>query len=234
MKNLKRRIKKTKLGIYYNELIRIYYSRKYNIPRNDILQLANTTKYNRHEDLFSLAQNSLGKEKKIRILSFGCSSGEECFSLGEYFPNAIIVGCDINKDVLDVAKMRNKNSRIEFVLSNNSNLLKYKYFDLVLANSVLIKQPMPGATDNISKLFPFNQFNEIIETLDNLINTNGLFIMRDANYRFEDTSVAFKYKCLLHNDSSFPIYDRNGNSLKGINRICQVFKKCDIDSEKLA
>lgn len=227
MKKIKKRIKRSKLMVYYNMVKRLYFSIKYNIPKKNILQLASTTEYNRHEDLFKLSQSNLGKESKIKVLSFGCSTGEECFSLREYFPNATIIGCDINKDSLHIAAKRNKDNNIEFIISNNSNLHKYKYFDLILANSVFTKQPEDKVINNISKLFPFNQFNEITQTLHSLINRNGLFIMRYSNYKFEDTLIAHKYKCLLQKDSNFPVFDKNGDKLNGINRVCEVFKRVD-------
>ena len=57
-------------------------------------QIPNTTALNRYPEIFACAANAAPDTR--RILSFGCSTGEECVTLASYFPAAQIVGTDIN------------------------------------------------------------------------------------------------------------------------------------------
>ena len=50
-------------------------------------QLVDWTAPNRYPEIFAAAAAAAR-----RILSFGCSTGEECVSLAEYFPKAEIIG----------------------------------------------------------------------------------------------------------------------------------------------
>jgi hypothetical protein len=50
----------------------------------------------RYPWLFGFAATRIGSRPNLRILSFGCSRGEEVFSLRKYFPSAAVKGIDIN------------------------------------------------------------------------------------------------------------------------------------------
>src|SRR5277367_5474893 len=50
----------------------------------------------RYPWLFGFAATRIGSRPDLRILSFGCSRGEEVFSLRKYFPSAAVKGIDIN------------------------------------------------------------------------------------------------------------------------------------------
>src|SRR5258708_8966611 len=65
-------------------------------PRN-LFQPDNFTLPDRYPHLFQLAATTIGDGPEKRILSFGCSTGEEVFALRRYFPSATIVGIDINR-----------------------------------------------------------------------------------------------------------------------------------------
>jgi hypothetical protein len=54
----------------------------------------NKTALDRYPEIFAAAAAAAPNAR--RILSFGCSTGEECVTLANYFPNAQIVGTDIN------------------------------------------------------------------------------------------------------------------------------------------
>jgi SAM-dependent methyltransferase len=56
----------------------------------------NDTRIDRYPVIFRFVQTALGRDNPVRILSYGCSTGEEVFSLRHYFPRATIKGIDIN------------------------------------------------------------------------------------------------------------------------------------------
>ena len=71
-----------------------------------------------------------------RILSFGCSSGEECVTLAEYFPKAEIIGADINPVILLQAR-KHRGDRIRFVYASDRILSGLGGFDAIFCMAVL-------------------------------------------------------------------------------------------------
>lgn len=80
-------------------------------------------------------------EQKINIIDVGIGSGAICISLALEIDNAIIYGCDISNDALEVA---NKNKKL-FSLSNEKLILiqsdklesfknKKDFFDIIVSN----------------------------------------------------------------------------------------------------
>src|SRR6185436_431998 len=72
-------------------------------------QLTSTTSPDRYPELFTEAAKACRQQTDgfTTILSYGCSTGEECFSLNKYFKKAKIIGVDINK--LNLKKAIQKN-----------------------------------------------------------------------------------------------------------------------------
>src|SRR5215467_12525911 len=64
-------------------------------PKN-LFQPFSETNLDRYPDIFRFAREQVGDDSSHRILSFGCATGEEVFSLRRYFPLAHIRGLDIN------------------------------------------------------------------------------------------------------------------------------------------
>ena len=63
---------------------------------NNLFQPYRQTKPDRHPAIFAFVRERLSTNAIPRLMSFGCSTGEEAFTLRRYFPQAEIVGVDIN------------------------------------------------------------------------------------------------------------------------------------------
>src|SRR5882757_2853005 len=110
---------------------------------NKQLQVSNSTIYDRYPYVFSAVKeiceydNIINIRKKMEMLSFGCSTGEEADCLSkEYFKDCNITATDIHKPSLDIARKNIINTNIKFVDINelkDSN----KKFDVVFCMSVL-------------------------------------------------------------------------------------------------
>src|SRR5437763_1804045 len=90
-------------------------------PRN-LFQVNNYTLANRYPVLFRLARERLGTGPDVRLLSFGCATGEEVFTLRGYFPGAWIKGLDINPHNIAVCRQRlaeNPDAKIHFELADS-------------------------------------------------------------------------------------------------------------------
>ena len=83
----------------------------------------NKTALNRYPEIFAAAAAAAPNAQ--RILSFGCSTGEECVTLANYFPGAQIVGTDINP--LNLLKARkHRSERVRFVYAGDRFLCGFR------------------------------------------------------------------------------------------------------------
>lgn len=220
------------LSLYhlYIKYKRYRLSRLNNIKENELFQLSSKTEYNRHPDLFKYSQNHFGKFKKINILSFGCSSGEECFSLREYFPNANIVGVDININSLRKANSNNTDVNIHFIHSSKFDNSGETKFNVIFANSVLCRQPECFYSNNLNEIYPFTEYEKIINIFDQLLFINGLLVIRFSNYSFEDTYLSNRYTCLFYGNLKFPNFDKSSNKIFSTHDMKgEIFKKTTDD-----
>lgn len=65
LKKIKKYLKSKKIFILYQKLQRNYYAIIYRTSSRYILQLANTTEFNRHVDLFTYAQEYFTNESNV-------------------------------------------------------------------------------------------------------------------------------------------------------------------------
>lgn len=178
-------------------------------------QTHNTTEYNRYPKIFDFIKNNI---KANKILSFGCSTGEECETLLDIFPTSKVVGVDNNLDVLTIAKAKNKN--INYV----NEIKNYKNFDLILAMSVFCRNP---ETLNMEKntIYHFSDFEKEIIKLNNCLISNGYLIIFNSNYYFEDTCVFSNYTPINYESEKEFVakFDKFGNRINRPQNI--IFRK---------
>lgn len=125
----------------------------------------------------------------IKVLSFGCSTGEEMLSLSDYFDTDYIYGCDINTDAIKTAEQRVSFSpNLHVFYSNDANLEKYGPYDIIFANSVLCINTTKST--QLKENFSFHQFENIITKLARLLTPNGLIAIYNTSY-FPDHCDSF-------------------------------------------
>jgi len=184
-------------------------------------QVSIATGPNRYPKIFAACKRyhkEIRSSKRLNILSFGCSTGEECFSLAKYFPLAKILGVDTNKDVLAICNKRNTYKNISFSYSNYENIKDRDPFDMIFCMSVLCKWPETENKKNISNIYSFSIFKNTIYKLDKVLKKNGLLVIYNSNFRFSESSTYHKYKVLYIpevDESGFvPKFDKNNNIIK--------------------
>ncbi|MFN3839751.1 MAG: class I SAM-dependent methyltransferase [Cyclobacteriaceae bacterium] len=156
---------------------------------NEQHQLTSKTYSDRYPQLFAEVVKAMPDTgRPLNLLSFGCSTGEECFSLKKYFPNARIVGADINTLNLAIARSKNTNPDITFIYSKPENLLKFAPYDAVFCLSVLCRWEDTKDLQNCEAIYPFTKFEKTVKELTAMVATGGLFLLYNSNFRFEDTS----------------------------------------------
>lgn len=188
-------------------------------PKN-IHQTTSLTFMNRYPEIFLACRDYFHGKQDLKILSFGCSTGEEVLTLRHYFPTAHIVGAEINKHSLKICRKLPVDEKISFVYSNLSEIQKHGHFDAIFCMAVLQREPHVIASKGITslkKFYPFEKFQQQTIELDELLNPRGLLVIQYSQYSLLDTTVASKYKSLCNytqDDYVSPVFDKNSGLIK--------------------
>ncbi|MBX2947093.1 MAG: class I SAM-dependent methyltransferase [Cyclobacteriaceae bacterium] len=194
-------------------------------------QLTSTTSENRYPELFDEARKALVGHVAVgtKILSYGCSTGEECFSLRRYFPNSRIIGVDINKSNLRIAQSNNDDPNIEFFSSNETNIKTLGPYHAIFCLSVLCRWEDTKLLQNCANVYPFSKYEASIAFLASQIVEGGLLIIYNSNFRFEDTRVFGEFEIIdtpSVSDSGFVVkFDSFNNRVETLHRPCIYRKK---------
>lgn len=157
-------------------------------------QLSTHTEYNRYPEIFKeVKKYHIGNPK---ILSFGCSIGEECITLkNEYFIDSEIHGYDINNEIKPYNNI---------LFYNNYNELKT--YDIIFCMSVLCRWPEDTGD------YSFKLFNDTLIDIDKLLNINGFLVIYNSKYLFTDSDISYKYSIIntdYKNTGFVTKYDKN-------------------------
>jgi len=196
----------------YRSLILLKYFNKH-----ETHQISNYTEYNRYPDLFTKCKQLMKEKENLKILSYGCSTGEEVFTIREYFSDAFIVGVDINKRNIKKANIDNTDKKIVFSHRIQQSLDTNGPFDIIFALAVL--QRTENRNENTvesTNIYPFKKFNTKVSELDIYLKQNGLFVIDHSDYHFEDADIATKYDVVIgdyNGATERNIYDKNNKKM---------------------
>lgn len=135
--------------------------------RYEGMQSSHQTRVNRFPKIFSRAKTLCPNPK--RILSFGCSTGEECQSIAEIFPNSEIVGIDIDHWAVQKARNNNKSPRVFF----HDDLGATGNYDIVFCLMVLFA---------LEKPISFKMFEKSLKKMDRHLNPGGYLMLYTTDY----------------------------------------------------
>ena len=216
------------LYIWYKKLQYKKLTRENNLSQNGLLQSAPTTQLNRHPDIFE-ALGARFKDQPIRLLSFGCSTGEECQSLSTYLPNAMIIGVDVNKKSIEKAKSKFSSEKLSFYHIEAKSLHTLGKFDVITAISVLCRYPESKLIQNIDSVFPFSIFEMSVGYLDQVLNPKGYLFIRSSNFIFMETEYHEKYEVISfegqRQPEMFPKFNKINCRLKDFEEREELFQK---------
>jgi hypothetical protein len=190
-------------------------------------QLTSTTALNRYPELFNEARNATFKDQ-LAILSFGCSTGEECSTMTSYYPGARIIGVDINRRNLKKAISHNNNENVKFMFSSNANITEHGKYDIIFCLSVLCRWEDTKDVMTCEKIYPFHKFEETVEFLSDQIATGGLFVIYNSNFKFEDTKAFSNFEIVatpsVTNSGFVHKFDANNRRVHETHRHC-IYRK---------
>lgn len=145
----------------------------------DKCQDSGVTCYNRHPDIFDQAKALLPTvPASVRVLSFGCSSGEEAQTLRDLgAPYWRVDGAESNPDLL--AKARAADPKGLYV--PDARVLPTGTYDAIFCMSVLCRFQSPAAD------FPFSTFERVLGWIIDLLRPGGILIIYNAQYDPRET-----------------------------------------------
>lgn len=184
-------------------------------PSGNLHQISDQTELDRYPDIFYKVRQYFEGTGELKLLSFGCSTGEEVFTLRSYFPESVIVGTDINRRSLRICKRKNRDGRNLFIPSE-SNLLKAKGpYDAIFCMAVFQRTENKYA-DCCDSIYPFALYEKQVLELHELVKAGGLLVIHCTNFRFSDTSIYQKYEVLDAGpiETKLPKFDRSNRLIK--------------------
>jgi hypothetical protein len=179
---------------------------------------------NRYPDLFRSVA-ALAPDAQ-RLLSFGCSTGEELISLRHWFPAATIVGAEINERSRRIARKRVAVDPFTEVVGPAEITGE---FDVIFALAVFQREPHQVAETrlkDLSKLYAFARFDSAVAGLVRSLSKGGLLCVTNAQYRVEDSSAAALLTVIAKSpDMSGPLFGPDGRLLAASTRSKTLFQK---------
>lgn len=162
------------------------------------------TAEDRYPGAFSYVADALGRDSAPRILSFGCATGEEVFTLRRYLPNADIRGIDVDAASIATARKRlaarGGDSRLAFEVAGSTAGEADAGYEAIFCMAVLRDDRVsaPGTT-HCDPHIMFADFARTIADFARCLRPGGYLIVRHSNFRLCDTPGAPLFRAVLAN-----------------------------------
>jgi 2-polyprenyl-3-methyl-5-hydroxy-6-metoxy-1,4-benzoquinol methylase len=198
-----------------------------------LFQLVNDTQPNRYPRIFKFVQSQLGADSEARILSFGCSTGEEVFSLRRYFPRAAIKGIDINGRNIAACRRRQRRERatgVAFATAASTAGEPAGFYDAIFCMAVLRHGGLaaPG-TLRCDHLIRFEDFAAVVKDFHRCLKPGGLLAIRHSNFRLCDAPAGADFEVVLSVEVSqpdkLPLFGPDNRLVAGASYPDAVFRK---------
>lgn len=199
-----------------------------------LLQPSNYTSVDRYPWLFKFLGEKLANKKAPRILSFGCATGEELFSLQAYLPDAALVGIDINPRNVAICNRqfakRGTKSDIQFRCSGSPVDEASESYDAILCLAVLRHGALEDRVpDNCAPWIQFAAVDQMVTDLARCVKPGGYLAIWHSHFRFADMTVASQFRAALSHErsgrESTPFYGPDNRRLDGADYRDAVFQK---------
>ena len=196
-----------------------------------VFQPFNDTRAERYPVIFGLVQSRLGKDSAVRILSFGCSTGEEVVTLRRYFPHAFIKGIDVNPGNIAVCNRRARlsgDTRLAFETASSTAAEPSAAYDAIFCMAVLRHGAVGAAgVTRCDHLIRFEDFAATVAEFDRCLKPGGLLAIAHSNFRFGDTPTAAAFTPLMSRPPgpNTPLFGPDNARLEPAERVDVVFGK---------
>jgi 2-polyprenyl-3-methyl-5-hydroxy-6-metoxy-1,4-benzoquinol methylase len=213
----------------YRHMMRLFWW-----PKRGAFQPFNDTRADRYPAIFQFVQAELGPKRPLAILSFGCATGEEVFSLRRYFPHARIKGIDINRGNIAVARARlaaEPDVGLSFAVAASTTGEPAAYYDAIFCMAVLrhgsLGEPGIVCCDHLLR---FDEIAHAFAGLHRCLKPGGLLVVRHSNFRLRDMPIGACFETLLSvpigGERKTPIFGPDNRLMPGVEDPDTVFRKC--------
>ena len=203
-----------------------------------LLQPYPDTAPDRHPAIFAFARDALREVDAPRVLSFGCSTGEEPITLASYLPRARIDAIDINPHSLTIARRRAAHAGITSITASQGDQppSEAEVYDAIFCLSVLRHGRLDAELPEYSTaIFPFARYDAVVTQLDHCLKPGGFLIIWGSQYDFEIASVASRYRPQIVPLAAMhvgPVYGSDNRLCHRNGLQCFVFKKQGMVAEE--
>lgn len=199
-------------------------------PMTGRFQPYNHTLPDRYPWLFEFAARELTPQD-LNILSFGCSRGDEVFTLRRYFPLAALRGIDVDARNIATCRARaGSDARMSFHTAATTHGEPSNAFDAIFCLAVLVLGDL--TTRDAKRCDPylrFADFESVVSDFARCLKPGGLLFIHTSNFRFGDTAVARDFDVVLEASpeqlAPDVIYDCNNRLLLGTRYLPVGFRK---------
>jgi SAM-dependent methyltransferase len=161
---------------------------------HELYQPGGRTEFDRYPRLFASLRDSLADLPQPRILSYGCSTGEELLTLRSYIPNARLAGIDINSHRLKQARRKMRDRSTQFWVAGSIGETDAGTFDAITCLSVLHRpETLHNWPADPTPYMSFAMFERAVVDLDRHLRPGGVLAIDYMSFRFVDTVVAERY-----------------------------------------
>jgi SAM-dependent methyltransferase len=196
-------------------------------------QIYNHTLPDRYPWLFGFAAEQLAHRPDCRILSFGCSRGEEVFSLRRYLPGAAIKGVDIDPRNIRACRARaigERSTGLTFGVAASTADEPADSYDAIFCLAVLCLGDL--TTSRAQRCDPwlhFAEFERVVTDFGRCLKPGGLLLLHTSNFRFCDAAVAEGFEVVLEADPTQlapdVLFDRHDRLMPGVRYPAVGFRK---------
>ncbi|MBW8320529.1 MAG: hypothetical protein K0M49_14740 [Arenimonas sp.] len=183
------------------------------------LQTNNSTFAGRYWNEYNVLRRYFPSDRDVSILSFGCSTGEEIYTIKSLFPQAQLFGCDHDWYNLRLARGLVGDAANIFH-STEAEVIGHGPYDIILCNSVLLR-PTSIVNGRKSGIDP-QMWSDIVNLMHACLKPGGILQIVNSNIPFRMHDVAETYEPLrsplLLGPNFVDMFDTQGRLLcSGVN-----------------
>jgi SAM-dependent methyltransferase len=187
----------------------------------------------RYPWLFEFAKANVSKSADVRLLSFGCSRGEEVFTLRKYFPEAFIKGIDIARSNISRCEARARAEEatgMTFAVAANTEAEPAGCYDAIFCLAVLCLGDLTVSDRNrCDPYLYFKDFERMVTDFGRCLRPEGILFLLTTNFRFCDAAVSKDFDVVLEADlaqlAPDVLFDSNNRLLPGVRYRPAAFRK---------
>lgn len=198
-----------------------------------LMQPAPDTSPDRYPAIFSFVRDALRQTSAPDLLSYGCSVGEEVFSLRRYFPAATITGVDINAHSIGLARQRLASApdpQLDFQCLPSPNALPSAAYDAIFCMAVLRHGDLQAdKPDRCDPILPFAAAEMVANELARCVRPGGYLCLWYYHFPFSRMAAAKGFDVVLELPAGAhenqPVYGPDNQRIAGAPMTQAVFRK---------